>query len=132
MQGVATTTANRPGTPILAGQYDVVIVGGGSAGAVLARRLSEGPGRTVLLLEAGRAYGPWSYPPNVASSDRIGDSTGVDWGYKTEPGWIGCSIGTTRGKVLGGSSAINGAVAISVATNVTTIAIAEHLAGRLN
>ena len=95
-----------------ASSYDVIIVGGGSAGAVLARRLSDRVSRRVLLLEAGHAYRPWAYPPSIASSDMVGDSTGVDWGYKTEPGWIGRPIGAIRGKVLGGSSAINGAVAI--------------------
>lgn len=93
-------------------RHDVVIVGGGSAGSVLARRLSERTGRRVLLLEAGHAHGPWAYPPGVSSSDTVGDATGVDWGYKSEPGWIGKPIGAFRGKVLGGSSAINGAVAI--------------------
>ena len=112
MQAQEITIAGRSGTSAIIGKYDVVIVGGGSAGAVLARRLSERAGRRVLLLEAGHAYGPWSYPSNVSSSDTVGDATGVDWGYKTEPGWIGRSIGATRGKVLGGSSAINGAVAI--------------------
>ena len=92
--------------------YDVIVVGAGSAGAVLARRLSDRVSRRVLLLEAGQDHGPWSYPPSIASSDIVGDSTGVDWGYKTEPGWIGRPIGAFRGKVLGGSSAMNGAVAI--------------------
>ena len=99
--------------PAIGGRmYDVVIAGGGSAGAVLARRLSERIDRQVLLIEAGQAYGPWSYPADVASSDSVGDATGIDWGYKTEPGWIGRPIGAFRGKVLGGSSAMNGAVAI--------------------
>lgn len=101
-----------PASRNAAATYDVVIVGGGSAGAVLAWRLSERVGRRVLLLEANHAHGPWAYPSIVSSSDLVGDITGVDWGDKTEPGWIGRPIGATRGRVLGGSSAINGAVAI--------------------
>lgn len=108
MRTGSTGAAERGGRK----NYDVIVVGGGSAGAVLARRLSERADRRVLLLEAGRAYGPWSFPPKVANSDFVGDITGVDWGYRTEPGWIGRPIGATRGRVLGGSSAINGAVAI--------------------
>ncbi|WP_323123263.1 GMC family oxidoreductase [Burkholderia alba] len=91
---------------------DVLIVGGGSAGAVLARRLSETAGRNVLLLEAGAAYNAWGYPHEVASSDRLGADTGHEWGYQTEPGVVGHPIGAFRGKVLGGSSAVNGSVAI--------------------
>ena len=79
---------------------------------MLARRLSERSNRRVLLLEAGAAHAPWSYPREIADSDSVGAMTGVDWGYKTEPGWIGRPIGAFRGKVLGGSSAMNGAVAI--------------------
>ena len=89
-----------------------MIVGGGSAGAVLAARLSERSDRRVVLLEAGPAYAPWDYPRSVADSDEVGDATGVDWGYRTEPGYVGHAIGAFRGRVLGGSSAINGAVAI--------------------
>ncbi|MET1078792.1 MAG: GMC oxidoreductase [Pseudomonas sp.] len=93
---------------------DVIIVGGGSAGAVLARRLSENNQRQVVLLEAGHSYGPSSYPMLVASSDIVGanGNPAFDWGYKTLPGYIDHPIGALRGKVLGGSSAINGAVAI--------------------
>ena len=90
----------------------VIIVGGGSTGAVLANRLSADLGRTVLLLEAGPAYTAWNYPKEVASSDVVGAFTGADWGYKTEPGYVGHPISAFRGKVLGGSSAINAAVAI--------------------
>ncbi len=91
---------------------DIAIVGGGSAGAVLAARLSERSDRRVVLLEAGPAYAPWDYPRSVADSDKVGDATGADWGYRTEPGYVGHAIGAFRGRVLGGSSAINGAVAI--------------------
>ncbi|KVK83804.1 dehydrogenase [Burkholderia sp. MSMB1498] len=91
---------------------DVLIVGGGSAGAVLAARLSEKTSRNVLLLEAGRNYAAWDYPHVIASSDIVGGDARHEWGYRTQTGYIDHPIGALRGKVLGGSSAINGAVAI--------------------
>lgn len=94
------------------GSIDLLIVGGGAAGAVLARRLSERGERRVLLLEAGEAYPAWDYPKVIASSDSVGGDTSCDWGYQSQPGAIGHPLHAIRGKVLGGSSAINGAVAI--------------------
>jgi choline dehydrogenase len=92
--------------------YDAIIVGGGSAGAVLATRLTESLQRRVLLLEAGLVYPPTGYPQQIADSSLLGAATGSDWGYVTEPGFIGHPIAALRGKVLGGSSAVNGAVTI--------------------
>ncbi|MFA8325803.1 GMC family oxidoreductase [Burkholderia ubonensis] len=91
---------------------DVLIVGGGSAGAVMAARLSEKASRNVLLIEAGRNYAAWDYPRVIASSDSVGGDAPHEWGYRTQAGYVDHPIGALRGKVLGGSSAINGAVAI--------------------
>jgi len=94
-------------------QFDYVIVGAGSSGAVLANRLSEDPGVTVCLIEAGpRDTHPLIKVPlgliGLAKSKR------VNWLYSSTPqtGMNGRQIGVPRGKVLGGSSAINGMVYI--------------------
>ncbi|HTU53708.1 MAG TPA: GMC family oxidoreductase N-terminal domain-containing protein, partial [Acetobacteraceae bacterium] len=94
-------------------EYDFIIVGAGSAGSVLANRLSADPATRVLLLEAG---GPdrdfWIHVP--AGFFRNIYNPRLNWGFETEPvaGLGGRAIPWPRGRVLGGSSAINGLVYI--------------------
>ena len=86
-------------------QADFVIVGAGSAGCVLANRLSEDPGTKVILIEAGgRDWNPWIHIP--VGYFKTMNNPAVDWCYQTEPepGLNGRSIKWPRGKVLGGSS----------------------------
>jgi len=88
--------------------YDYIVVGAGSAGAVVANRLSADPRHKVLLLEAGRADNPWTRLP--VGSARLLTNPAANWLYAAEPeaNTKGRRIPVPRGKLLGGSSAING------------------------
>ena len=93
--------------------YDFVIVGGGSAGCALANRLSEDPSTKVLVLEAGRNDSLWDLYIHMpaALSFPIGNRF-YDWKYESEPepAMNGRRVYHARGKVLGGSSSINGMI----------------------
>lgn len=89
--------------------FDYVVVGAGSAGCVLANRLSEDAGARVLLLEAGGAdWNPWIHVP--VGYFKTMHNPATDWCYLTDPdeGINGRRLQWPRGKVLGGSSSLNG------------------------
>lgn len=92
----------------MATAYDYIIIGAGSAGCVLAHRLSEDPNVTVLLLEAGgRDWHPFVHMP--AGLAKIATLKSINWDYQTvpQPQLGGRSLWCPRGKLLGGSSSIN-------------------------
>lgn len=88
--------------------FDYIIVGAGTAGCVLANRLSKDPSKSVLLLEAGKKDNYFWIDIPVGYLYTIGNPR-TDWCFETEPepGLNGRSIGYARGKVLGGCSSIN-------------------------
>ncbi|MEL6476930.1 MAG: GMC family oxidoreductase N-terminal domain-containing protein [Pseudomonadota bacterium] len=99
----------RPGKAEGSLEADIVIVGAGSAGCALAARLSERADLSVLLIEAGgRDWNPWIHVP--VGYFKTLDNPATDWCYVTEPdpGLNGRAIKWPRGRVLGGSSSING------------------------
>ncbi len=90
--------------------FDYIVVGAGSAGSVLANRLSANPKHKVLVLEAGRESHPWSRIP--VGFARLINNPAANWLYSSEPdeGTGQRRIPIPRGKLLGGSSSINGMV----------------------
>ena len=106
---MATGNAHEAAETI--GDFDYIVVGGGTAGCLLANRLSANPKSKVLLLEAGgKDNWIWFHIP-VGYLYSQGNPR-ADWCFKTEadPGLNGRSLNYTRGKVLGGCSAINGMI----------------------
>lgn len=93
-------------------RYDVVIVGAGSAGTVIASRVSEDPNRSVLLLDAGPDYPRLAETPYDLVNGYRNSVADHDWGHEYRPTAEFPATPFPRGRVTGGSSAVNTAIAL--------------------
>jgi len=93
--------------------YDVIVVGSGTSGSVVAARLSEDPGRRVLLLEAGQSFASvGEFPPQLLGQDESA-WVGSDYNWSHEVSLTRerpAPVPVTRGRVIGGSSSVNGGI----------------------
>jgi len=93
-------------------EFDLIVVGAGSAGAVIASRASEDPRRSVLLIEAGPDYPDTAQTPYDLVNSHNNSYTDHDWGFAYQPTALGGSRAFPRGRVTGGSSAVNTTIAL--------------------
>lgn len=108
----ALTTAQRRGRYDLLVKYDLVVVGAGAAGATIAARVSEDARRSVILLEAGPYYPTTADMPDDLLNGHNNSYTAHDWRYHAFSNAEGRDVFFPRGRVVGGSSAVNTAIAL--------------------
>ena len=92
-------------------RFDIIIVGAGAAGCVLARRLTEDPGQSVAMVEAGPDYGPdpTAWPEDLRYADEIVLEF-HSWDYLHAGRPVDCPLPLPRARVVGSSSTINGCI----------------------
>ena len=100
------------GAETTAEAFDIIIVGAGSSGAVVAARASEEPGRSVCLIDAGPDYGDTGQTPFDLVNSHNNSYRDHDWGFAYQATAAGRSAPFPRGRVTGGSSAVNTTIAL--------------------